>query len=94
MIFSVKAQSVSLSEATVAADRFLHSQSKSLSQCAHVETAGTDTLFYIFNAENGFVVIGGDWRVPPVWPILIINSIIIRMLYRLFGCGWITTNSR
>ena len=66
MIFSVKAQSVSLSEATVAADRFLHSQSKSLSQCAHVETAGTDTLFYIFNAENGFVVIGGDWRVPPV----------------------------
>lgn len=66
LFFSVKAQSVSLSEATVAADRFLHSQSKNLSQCVHVETDGTDTLFYIFNAENGFVVIGGDRRVPPV----------------------------
>ena len=62
----VSAQSVSVSDATRAAASFLQSNQKSGCQLARVVTEGTDTLFYVFNSENSYVVISGDKRVPPV----------------------------
>ena len=66
IIGSLSAQPVSLSEAGRAADRFLQSNQKSGCQLARVVTDGTDTLLYVFNSENSYVVVGGDKRVPPV----------------------------
>ena len=66
IIGSLSAQSVSLSEASRAAGNFLLSNQKSGCQLARVVTEGTDTLLYVFNSENSYVVIGGDKRVPPV----------------------------
>ncbi len=63
---TVMAQNVSLSEATVVADRFLQSQGKVLKGCAAVAENDEDTLLFIFNAENAFVVVAGDKRVPPI----------------------------
>ena len=60
------AQHVSQQEAMNAASRFLESQHKNLKRCAAVMADGSDTLLYIFNADNAFVVVSGDKRVPPV----------------------------
>ena len=62
----VSAQSVSVSDAGRAAASFLQSNQKSGCRLAHVITEGDDTLMYVFNAENSYVVISGDKRVPPV----------------------------
>lgn len=60
------AQPVTLQEATAAAQRFLESQGKTLVRCAKtIGDAGSPSL-YIFNAENGFVVIAGDKSAYPV----------------------------
>ena len=60
------AQSVSQEEATRAANRFFETQGKTLERCAKVIQNGQDPLLYIFNAENGFVVVSGDKSAPPV----------------------------
>lgn len=60
------AQNVSLQEATLAADRFLNSQGKALVRCAKTVTRDSETLLYIFNAENAFVVVSGDKSAQPV----------------------------
>lgn len=60
------AQNVSLQEATVAADRFLNSQGKTLVRCTKTVTHNSETLLYIFNAENAFVVVSGDKSAQPV----------------------------
>lgn len=60
------AQPVSMPEAHHAATRFFQSHQKNLQRCAAVIADGSDTLLYIFNAENACVVISGDKRVPPV----------------------------
>lgn len=62
----VSAQSVSVSDATRAAASFLQSNQKSGCQLACVIEESGDTLMYVFNSENSYVVIGGDKRVPPV----------------------------
>lgn len=62
----VSAQSVSVSDATRAAASFLQSNQKSGCQLARVIEEGGDTLMYVFNSENSYVVISGDKRVPPV----------------------------
>jgi hypothetical protein len=60
------AQNVSLQEATLAADRFLNSQGKTLVRCAKTVTRDSETLLYIFNAENAFAVVSGDKSAQPV----------------------------
>ena len=60
------AQSVTSREAATAARYFFERQDKTLDRCAKVVDDGQDTLLYIFNAENGFVVISGDKSAPPV----------------------------
>ena len=61
-----RAQSVSQEEAARAANRFFETQGKTLERCAKVIQNGQDPLLYIFNAENGFVVVAGDKSAPPV----------------------------
>ncbi|MCQ2276372.1 MAG: C10 family peptidase [Bacteroidales bacterium] len=63
---STFAQNVNLSDATAAANNFFQTHGKMLKSCAGIETDGADTLFFVFNADNGFVVISGDKRVQPV----------------------------
>lgn len=65
-VFCAHAQSVSQAEAREAAQQFLNKQQKHLDRCARVVCEGNDTLLYIFNADNGFVMIAGDKRMPPV----------------------------
>lgn len=60
------AQSVTQQEAAVVAQRFLESQGKTLVRCAKVIGDAQNPALYIFNAENGFVVVSGDKNVPPV----------------------------
>lgn len=60
------AQNVSLQEAERAADRFLNSQGKTLVRCAKTINRDAETLLYIFNAENAFVVVSGDKSAQPV----------------------------
>lgn len=60
------AQNVTLQEAERAADRFLNSQGKTLVRCAKTMTRDAETLLYIFNAENAFVVVSGDKSAQPV----------------------------
>ena len=60
------AQSVSRQEAATVAQRFLESQGKTLESCAKTFGDAQNPTLYIFNAENGFVVVAGDKNVPPV----------------------------
>lgn len=62
----VSAQSVSVSDAARAAASFLQSNQKSGCQLVRVIAEDGDTLMYVFNSENSYVVISGDKRVPPV----------------------------
>ena len=62
----VTAQNVTPQEARTVAKRFFESQGKTLVRCAKVMDNGQEPLLYIFNAENGFVVIAGDKSVQPV----------------------------
>ncbi|MBO4645276.1 MAG: C10 family peptidase [Bacteroidales bacterium] len=65
-VWSLCAQSVSVEEASAIADAFFTSQGKSLSRCAYVKKEAQDTLFYVFNATDGYVVVAGDRRAPSV----------------------------
>ncbi|MCR4873886.1 MAG: C10 family peptidase [Bacteroidales bacterium] len=60
------AQSVTQQEAAAVAQRFLESQGKTLEGCAKTFGDAQNPTLYIFNAENGFVVISGDKNVTPV----------------------------
>ena len=62
----VFAQNVPFQDAQRAAEGLFASQQKRLSHCVDVAVSGNDTLYYVFNAENGFAVIAADRRVPPV----------------------------
>lgn len=63
---TVVAQRVTMNEAMQAANNFLRLQQKSASRCAKVLTENRDTLLYIVNADNAFVVVSGDKRVQPI----------------------------
>lgn len=65
-IGTIFAQSVTQQEAATAAQRFLESQGKTLVRCAKVIGDASDPVLYIFNAENGFVVVSGDKSVQPI----------------------------
>ena len=60
------AQPVTQQEAASVAQRFLASQGKTLESCAKTIGDAQNPALYIFNAENGFVVVAGDKNVPPV----------------------------
>ena len=66
-MLQVGAQNVNLNEAAAAASAFLRANGRSSSHCVKVvKNTDADTLLYIFNAENCFVVVGADKRVPPI----------------------------
>ena len=61
------AQSVTPQEAAKAAQRFFEQNGKTFNRCAKVMQDGQESpILYIFNAENGFVVVSGDKSAPPV----------------------------
>ena len=60
------AQPVSQQEAATVAQKFLASQGKTLVNCAKTIGDVHNPALYIFNAENGFVVVSGDKNVTPV----------------------------
>lgn len=61
------AQSITLQEATTVAQRFFEQNGKTFTRCAKViQDEQEDPLLYIFNAENGFVVVSGDKSAPPI----------------------------
>ena len=60
------AQPVSQQEAATVAQRFLASQGKTLVRCAKTVGDADNPALYIFNAENGFVVVSGNTNVQPV----------------------------
>lgn len=60
-------QRVSLSDASKLASDFFHANGKTMSRCAKTVTDDQrNPLFYVFNAESGFVVVSADNRVAPV----------------------------
>lgn len=60
-------QSVSLDEAQTVADRFMRANNRSSVEHVHTEiNAQNQSLFYIFNSGNGFVVISGDRNSTPL----------------------------
>lgn len=66
VLCAANAQSVSIADASMVAFRFFNANGKSLARCAKVYRHADDTLLYIFNAENSFLVVSADRRVPPV----------------------------
>ena len=71
MIITVKvsyiySQSVSFSEAEQVARNFFGKTHKSLQNCADISVKGTDTLFYVFNSDNGFVIVSADKKAIPI----------------------------
>ena len=61
------AQTVTLQEAATAAQRFFEQNGKTFTKCAKViQDNQENPLLFIFNAENGFVVVSGDKSAPPI----------------------------
>ncbi len=60
------AQSVTMQEASTAAQRFFESHGKTLERCAKTFGDAQNPAVYIFNAENAFVVVSGDKSAQPV----------------------------
>ena len=65
-LLSLRAQTVTPEEAASVAAAFFQSQDRQLSRSAHTTVRDGRNLLYIFNAENGYVVISGDKRTPPI----------------------------
>ena len=68
MIVSLsQAQPVAYSEARQVAQSFFAKHQKAITQCAHIEIANHhDTLFYVFNADQAYVLIAADKSSVPV----------------------------
>jgi len=65
-VSQVYSQPVSLKEAEQTAQNFFGKTHKSVQTCADMSINGSDTLFYVFNADNAFVVISADKKTMPV----------------------------
>ena len=67
-VSQVHSQPVSLKEAEQVAQNFFGKSQihKSVQTCADMSIKGSDTLFYVFNADNGFIVVSGDKKVVPI----------------------------
>ena len=66
IVCTTLAQQVSFTDAQKAAANFLKCQQKAMPVCAYMEQDQGETLYYVFNADNRFVVIAGDERCVPV----------------------------
>lgn len=64
--FLLKSQNVTYHEAQKVAQTFLSGQNRTLVECAYISEDETDTMLYIFNALDVFVVISGDKRCQPI----------------------------
>lgn len=62
----LQAQSVSLEEAEQMAQNFFGKTHKSVQNCADMAIKGSDTLFYVFNSDNAFVVISAEKKAIPI----------------------------
>ena len=62
----IYSQSVLYNEAEDVARNFFGKKHKSLQSCADISVKDTDTLFYVFNSDNGFVVVSADKRTIPI----------------------------
>ena len=65
-VFSGSSQTVSVEEAMSAAQQFLGKNQKSAMYCAKVAEQRNDTLLYVFNADNAFVVVSATKQTIPV----------------------------
>lgn len=59
-------QQVSYQEAQTVAQNFLSKQQKSAISCPYIAKNEKDTLLYVFNSTDAFVIIAADKRVLPV----------------------------
>lgn len=66
VVVNIYAQNVSYKEAQTAAQNFFSKQQKSLANCSYVAKFDSDTLFYVFNSSESFVIIAADKRCVPV----------------------------
>jgi hypothetical protein len=62
----VYSQQVSFEEAKKTAQNFFGKSQKSLQSCVDIAINKNDTLFYVFNANNGFVVISAEKKATPI----------------------------
>lgn len=65
-LFSLKAQNVTPDEAYSAAAAFFQHQGTQVARAAETVTRDGAACLYIFNSTNGFVVVSGDKRTPPI----------------------------
>jgi hypothetical protein len=65
-VLRVYSQPVSLKEAEQTAQNFFGKTHKSVPTCADMSINGLDTLFYVFNGDNAFVVISADKKAIPI----------------------------
>lgn len=65
-LFTVKAQNVTPDEARSAAVAFFQLQGTTLTRSAETVSRNGDIDLYIFNSPNGYVVVSGDKRTPPI----------------------------
>ncbi|MCQ2262901.1 MAG: C10 family peptidase [Bacteroidales bacterium] len=65
-LFALQAQNVTLEEARTVAAAFGQNHQKNVTSCAKTVRQGNENLLYIFNSDNGFVVVSGDKRTLPI----------------------------
>lgn len=65
-VLSMYSQHVSFKEAGQIARNFFGKSQKSLQSCADIAINNNDTLFYVFNANDGFVIISAEKKAIPV----------------------------
>ncbi len=65
-VLSMYSQQVSFEEAKKTAQNFFGKSQKSLQSCAEIAVIENDTFYYVFNANNGFVIISAEKKAIPV----------------------------
>lgn len=66
LVLSAYSQQVSFKEAEQTARFFFEKSQKSLQTCVDIGINKNDTLFYVFNAYNGFVIISAEKKAIPI----------------------------
>lgn len=66
IFFTIKAQNVTPDEARSAAAAFFQLQGTTLTRSATTVSRNGDVALYVFNSPNGYVVVSGDKRTPPI----------------------------
>jgi hypothetical protein len=62
----LSAQTVSFMEAREAAQHFFGKTHKAVQTCADISIVGKDTFYYVFNADNAFVIVSAEQKAIPV----------------------------